>query len=189
MLGSWSLFRIGVFFIGGADDREALAYAMRMSEHPNVTVTLVRFLPLEMTINESDANERRMENDMINEFKVLKVGSEKALYKEETVVDSVSISSAIRSMENSFDLILVGRRHEENSPIVSGLNDWIDCPELRFVGNILASEDFQGRASTLVIQQHICGDGEVILRHPEGDPSRQDSSLPLLLDPNGLKGY
>ena len=178
-----------MFFISGADDHEALAYAMRMSEHPNVNVTLVRFLPLDMTINESDANARRMENDMINEFKVLKVGSEKALYREETVVDSVSICSAIRSMEKSFDLMLVGRRHEENSPIVFGLNDWIDCPELGFVGNILASEDFQGRASTLVIQQHICGDGEVILRHPEGDPSRQDSSLPLLLDPNGLKGY
>ena len=63
VLGSWSLFRIGVFLIGGADDREALVYAMRMSEHANVTVTLVRFLPLEMTINENDANHRRMEND------------------------------------------------------------------------------------------------------------------------------
>ena len=44
MLGSWSLFWIGVFFIGGADDREALAYTMRMSEHPNawfkVTVSI-----------------------------------------------------------------------------------------------------------------------------------------------------
>ena len=65
-----------------------------------------------MTINENDANERRMENDMINEFKVSKVGSEKALYREETVVDSVSICSEIRSMESSFDIILVGRRHE-----------------------------------------------------------------------------
>ena len=45
-----------MFLFGGADDREALVYAMRMSEHPNVPVTLVRFLPLEMTINENDAN-------------------------------------------------------------------------------------------------------------------------------------
>ena len=97
--------------------------------------------------------------------------------------------TTIRSWENSFDLILGGRRHEENSPIPSGLNDWIDCLELRFVGDILASEDLAGRASTLMIQQHICGDGEVILRHPESSPSGQDSSLPLLLDPNGLKGY
>ena len=72
---------------------------------------------------------------------------------------------------------------------MSGLDDWIDYSEVGFVGDILTSEDLQGRASTLVIQQHICGDGEVILRHPEGDPSRQDSFLPLLLDPNGLKGY
>lgn len=155
MLGSWSLFRVGVFFIGGADDREALAYGMRMSEHPNVTVTLIRFIPLE-----HDVKEWRMENDMINEFKVSKVGSEKALYREETVADSVCICSAIRSMENSYDLILVGRRHEENSPMVSGQTDWIDFPELGFMGDVLASEDFAGTASTLVIQQHICAYGE-----------------------------
>ena len=188
MLGSWSLFRVGVFFIGGADDREAVAYAMRMSEHPNVTVTLVRFLPLQMTINDHDPNERRMDNDMINEFKVSKVGSEKALYKEEMVVDSVCTCSGIRSMENSFDLILVGRRHEENSPMVYGLNDWMDYPELGFLGDILASEDFTGKVSTLVIQQHSWAAGEESSRHSEDSPSRQDSFLPQV-SPNGLKGY
>ena len=188
VLGSWSLFRVGVFFIGGADDREAVAYAMRMSEHPNVTVTLVRFLPLQMTINDHDPNERRMDNDMINEFKVSKVGSEKALYKEEMVVDSVCTCSGIRSMENSFDLILVGRRHEENSPMVYGLNDWMDYPELGFLGDILASEDFTGKVSTLVIQQHSWAAGEESSRRSEDSPSRQDSFLPQV-SPNGLKGY
>ncbi|KAJ9694076.1 hypothetical protein PVL29_009856 [Vitis rotundifolia] len=143
-----------MFFIGRVDDHELVAYAMRMFEHPNVTITLVRFLSLEMTINGHDANERRMDNDMINEFKVSKVGSEKALYKEEMVVDSVCTCSAISSMENSFDIILVGRSHEENSSIVSRLNDWMDYPKLGFLGDILASEYFTGKVSTLVIQQH-----------------------------------
>ena len=55
------------------------------------------------TINENDANERRMENDMINEFKVSKVGSEKALYRE-TMVDSVSICSMVRKSAESLRL-------------------------------------------------------------------------------------
>ena len=35
---------ISMLFIGGADDREALCYARRMAGHPNVTLTVVRFV-------------------------------------------------------------------------------------------------------------------------------------------------
>jgi len=36
-----SFFSVGMVFIEGDDDREALAYAMRMAHHPNVRITLV----------------------------------------------------------------------------------------------------------------------------------------------------
>lgn len=35
-----------VLFFGGADDREALAYGGRIAEHPDVSLTVIRFLPL-----------------------------------------------------------------------------------------------------------------------------------------------
>ncbi|CAN6361886.1 unnamed protein product [Urochloa humidicola] len=38
-------FTVAVLFFGGPDDREALAYATRMAEHPGVAVTLARFRP------------------------------------------------------------------------------------------------------------------------------------------------
>ena len=31
-------------FFGGADDREALSYAWRMSEHPGISLTVMRFI-------------------------------------------------------------------------------------------------------------------------------------------------
>uniref|UniRef100_M8AM23 K(+)/H(+) antiporter 1 n=1 Tax=Aegilops tauschii TaxID=37682 RepID=M8AM23_AEGTA len=38
-------FTVAVLFFGGPDDREALAYATRMAEHPGVAVTMSRFQP------------------------------------------------------------------------------------------------------------------------------------------------
>ena len=38
---------ITVLFFGGNDDREALAFAVRMAEHPGITLTVVRFIPSE----------------------------------------------------------------------------------------------------------------------------------------------
>lgn len=35
---------IAMFFFGGEDDREALAYVNRMAKHPGVCVTAIRFL-------------------------------------------------------------------------------------------------------------------------------------------------
>ncbi|KAF6141824.1 hypothetical protein GIB67_042105 [Kingdonia uniflora] len=52
--GSWWLTRvavsqisrnIAVLFFGGPDDREALSYAWRMARHPDVSLTVFRFLP------------------------------------------------------------------------------------------------------------------------------------------------
>ncbi|CAL5442077.1 unnamed protein product [Camellia sinensis] len=36
--------QVVVMFFGGADDREALSYAWRMSEHPGISLTVIRFI-------------------------------------------------------------------------------------------------------------------------------------------------
>jgi len=39
------VLHVVVLFLGGADDREAAAYASRLAVHPRVNLTLIRFLP------------------------------------------------------------------------------------------------------------------------------------------------
>ena len=39
-----SVSNVAIIFIGGKDDREALAYAGRVAWHPGVKLTVIRFL-------------------------------------------------------------------------------------------------------------------------------------------------
>ncbi|GER30475.1 cation proton exchanger [Striga asiatica] len=77
-------FRVGVLFIGGADDREALSYARRMAEHPNIELTLVRFVG-----NEGSSYECRADEEMLysvnGESKVSLLVVQQALRGEESI--------------------------------------------------------------------------------------------------------
>ncbi|KAK9229019.1 hypothetical protein WN944_021976 [Citrus x changshan-huyou] len=67
--------------------------------------------------------------------------------------DGPETTVIIRSMVNEFDLILVGRRYNLESQQTSGLKEWSEFPELGILGDLLASVEFSGRCSTLVVQQ------------------------------------
>lgn len=83
------------------------------------------------------------------------------VYEEEIVSDCVGMINVIRSMEHDYDLILVGRRHDGESPLFMGLNEWNEYPELGFIGDMLASSDSSGAVAVLVVQQQtIAGDDE-----------------------------
>jgi nucleotide-binding universal stress UspA family protein len=145
---SSSSYRIGLLFFGGADDLEALAYSRRMAQHPRVNLTVVRF------IHESQfyAKEKNIEDDLIREFKA-NANKEKNQYKEEIVEDGVETTQAIHAMEDDFDLVMVGRYHEPDSPLMLGLTtEWSDCPELGVIGDMLTNLD-QSQFSVLVVQQ------------------------------------
>lgn len=53
---------------------------------------------------------------------------------------------------DNYDLIIVGRSHP-NSPLLLGLHEWSECPELGVIGDLLSSPDGETTASVLVIQQ------------------------------------
>ncbi|KAJ7964268.1 Cation/H(+) antiporter like [Quillaja saponaria] len=148
---SLDFYSIGVIFLEGADDREALAYASLMAEHPNVRVTLVRLLvprrKSRVRIN------RDHDTFMIKRFKNANLRTKHHIYREELVDDSVEMINVIRSLENCFDLVLLGRRHEGDSPLFIGLNEWNEFPELGFLGDMLVSSDSNLEASVLVVQQ------------------------------------
>lgn len=144
-------FRIAMLFIGGDDDREALAYTSRMVEHPNVTLTLVWLRPVDSLTNFSDKAEIHLHRELMNQFTANPLGREKIDYKEEIVEDAVGTTRVLRGMEDYCDLFIVGRHHEPDSPLTLGLSGWGDCPELGVIGDVLATSDF--RCSILVVAQ------------------------------------
>ncbi|XP_027071017.1 cation/H(+) antiporter 14 [Coffea eugenioides] len=150
-----TLFRITVLFLGGADDREALAYGSRMVGHPQIGLTLVwlRLWDHRKGFEEAPVNnvESSIDSDMISHFRANTIGYESVTYKEEMAKDAVGTTRVLRSLEEACDLCIVGRQHAPDSPLTLGLTDWSECPELGDIGDMLATSDFQ--FSLLVVRQ------------------------------------
>lgn len=158
---------VALLFFGGPDDRDALAYAWRMADHPGVNLIVLRFIP-EDKINSSVAGtmsqkefaelieadpDQQLDEDFIAEFRQQIVGNESVVYAEQVVSDSEETVAAIRSVENC-DLFVVGRGHGRSSVCTVGLEEWSEFSELGVIGDFLISSDSEIKASVLVIQQY-----------------------------------
>lgn len=159
LMADHSSYHIALLFFGGADDREALSYCTRMAEHPKVRLTVVCFIPW----GEQDytkESEEYLDKKMMNDFKAN--AEDKFEYMEEIVEDGEETVQVIRSLEEGFDLFIVGRRHDE-SIFTLGLAEWHDRPELGLIGDLLAGSEFH--FSVLVVQQQPFGLGVQDLSH------------------------
>ncbi|KAI8001525.1 Cation/H(+) antiporter 15 [Camellia lanceoleosa] len=164
---------IVVLFFGGPDDREALSFALRMSEHPRSRLTVIRFLPgleaIEPTMDPSHDNikdhgivtvqidkdkDKQLDDDYIKEFRMMKTNDESFSYIEKVVNNGEDTVAAIKSMDNMHDLFIVGRGGGIVSRLTIGLNEWSECPELGVIGDLLGSVDFAMKVSVLVVQQY-----------------------------------
>lgn len=155
--------QIAMLFIGGPDDREALAYAWRMAGHPDVCLTVARFIPGEqvkdLRHDVSSNRERRIDDEHIDDLKDKLMNNIGVNYTEMVVNNGEEIIAAIRSLgEDIFDLYIVGRRQGEISPVTEGLSDWGSCPELGAIGDTLVSSNFALHASVLVVQHYVSTD-------------------------------
>ncbi|XP_034594760.1 cation/H(+) antiporter 15 [Setaria viridis] len=190
---------VALFFFGGPDDREALAYAWRMVEHPGVTLTIVRFLPPDyrtpsvsgssyrpspadadsrhITISTEGKSELEMDEDYLNEFRTRNHGNEAISYSTKIVANSEETVAAIRSMDNNLhELYIVGRRPgQAGSPMTAALEDWMENPELGPIGDMLVSSDFSMAVSLLVVQQYVVAGAPAPVPAPaaSSDPVRQ----------------
>ncbi|KAH1153372.1 hypothetical protein AAZX31_18G056200 [Glycine max] len=143
-----SLCEIAMVFLGGGDDQEALAYSLRMAQHPNVRLTVFW-----VTIKMQD-NQRKTKNPYIDLMEHIRYSSYhegKVTFKEEIVEDGAGTTQVIRMIEGHYSLVIVGRHHMADSPCTLGLTEWCDIPELGPLGNLLATSDFT--FSVLVVQQ------------------------------------
>uniref|UniRef100_A0A7N0ZTH4 Cation/H+ exchanger domain-containing protein n=1 Tax=Kalanchoe fedtschenkoi TaxID=63787 RepID=A0A7N0ZTH4_KALFE len=143
-----------VLFLGGADAREALSYADRMTGNPDVSLTVVRFLSHNY-IGE-DEMEKKLDDGLVTWFWVKNEGREHVVYREVVVKNGEETVAAIQAMnDNSYNLWIMGRRQGINPVLLEGLTDWNENHELGVIGDHVASMDFGGLASVLVLQQQV----------------------------------
>ncbi|KAL0395303.1 UNVERIFIED_CONTAM: Cation/H(+) antiporter 15 [Sesamum latifolium] len=174
LAGNQVAHHVAVLFFGGVDDREALAYAWRMSEHPGINLTVMRFLPGEhafettgsarrnpsarreiLSVETNDEKEQQLDEEYLNEFKSRTMNDSSIIYTERVVNHGEETVAAIRSIDPIHDMFIVGRGQGMISPLTAGLTDWSECPELGAIGDLLASSDFAASYSVLVVQQYV----------------------------------
>ncbi|KAK1267416.1 Cation/H(+) antiporter 15 [Acorus gramineus] len=179
---------IVMLFFGGPDDREALTYAWRMAEQPATRLAVFRFTPGDnaalawaagsekdpnvLTVMTDAEREQAMDEELLAEFQMKNMGEESVAYAEVVANNGEETVAAIRSMEAVHDLYVVGRGRGVTTPLLSGLTDWSECPELGPIGDLLASMDFSAAMSVLVVQQYVGGGGDVV-----ESPGRQQNYI------------
>ncbi|KAK1561852.1 hypothetical protein Q3G72_001873 [Acer saccharum] len=148
---SQSVISVCVIFIGGADDREALAYSVRMAEHPRIRLTVIRFVDEEYT--PTNLVDNQDDEYSINTFRVVTYENKFVEYKEENLIEASETVQVVKFIEEDFDLVLCGRRHDDEWPPLNGLSEWSEIQEMGAIGDMLVSTESMHRASVLVIQQ------------------------------------
>ncbi|KAK7284208.1 hypothetical protein RJT34_18950 [Clitoria ternatea] len=169
--------RVCILFFGGPDDREALELGKKMSEHPAVKLTVLRFVEQDrlnannivLTLSPNESNEKsysfstakmnhQEEKDLdekaIGEFGSKWVGVVEYIEKvSENVVEEVlEIGTS-----GNYDLIIVGKARFPSNMVAKLAERQAEHAELGPIGDILASSEHEVVSSVLVIQQHDVG--------------------------------
>ncbi|KAK7851656.1 cation/h(+) antiporter 15, partial [Quercus suber] len=154
MNSSYFSYNVAVIFIGGEDDREALALAARMSGHAEVSLCVLRITlhckkgaefdstnkhkgrdncnhkckckgKSKEEEEEEEEMEKLMDEALYDEFKIKNMGNACVVCREVVADCSAQVMDAIQSLESNYDLVMVGRsRHQAME-----LND-IEMPPL-----------------------------------------------------------
>ncbi|KAG5084300.1 hypothetical protein JHK84_054338 [Glycine max] len=167
--------RILMLFVGGPDDREALAVAWRMAGHPGIKLSVVRILLFDeaaevdgsvhdeargilSSVMDSE-KQKELDDEYINSFRLTAVNNKESIsYSEIDVHIGEDIPNILNELEkNGCDLYIVGQGNCRNSRVFSNLLEWCECLELGVIGDILASNNFGSRSSLLVVQQYGYG--------------------------------
>ncbi|WCJ19043.1 cation/H+ exchanger 23 [Euphorbia peplus] len=152
------VLQIGVIFIGGADDREALTYAARMASHEFVSLNVLRFLQYrdkENTRMNSDTRDEMVDLDFMDKFFLRNRDNESITYVEKVVKSGEETLAAIKENDKEYDLYIIGRAQKDTSAITAGLAEWGQCSELGALGDSLVTSNFTSRTSILVVQHFV----------------------------------
>ncbi|XP_021734174.1 cation/H(+) antiporter 14-like [Chenopodium quinoa] len=140
------VYHIAIFFIGGVDDQEALAYATIFVNHPNIRLSVIRLNSLKPSYNTFN------DYNAIQDFQCQCKDNNRVSFVEVTVNDGGETTDIVVSMKDEIDLAVVGRYHEPGcTPLFGLLDRWCEYPELGIFGDMLVSPEFE--FSVLVVQE------------------------------------
>ncbi|XP_050211966.1 cation/H(+) antiporter 15-like [Mercurialis annua] len=148
---------IAVIFLGGADDREALSLASRMSRNPDVSITLLRIPVRRIERSVNDFIENRLDELLVEEFMERNSDNACVVSREVVAENSFQLLALIRSLENDYDLVMVGKMPVK-AQFVEEMRGWVEHQELGLIGDVLVSTDIcKGKLSVLVFQHYVEG--------------------------------
>lgn len=190
-------FRIRMIFVGGPDDREALAVAWRMSGHPGIRLSVVRILLFDeateidtsfhaeaqgiLSAVMDSEKQKELDDEYVNSFRLTAVNNDDSIsYSEVDVHSGEDIPTVLNELDKfGCDLYIVGQGNCRNLRVFSNLLEWCDCSELGVIGDILASNNFGSRSSVLVVQQY--GYGGMILGKQSNQVTTNNDAFEVLI--------
>ncbi|OEL27966.1 Cation/H(+) antiporter 1 [Dichanthelium oligosanthes] len=153
--------QVMALFLGGADDREAVAYAARLAMQSSLRVTVCRFLlPSGKGLlgNQGTAEEAMRDEEFMADMYARFVAPGQLTYMERYVSNGADTVNALNSMVGKYALFIIGNGSKadgDRGTMTSDMGGWDEeCPELGPIGEMLASDDLEGCGSVLVLQQH-----------------------------------
>ncbi|KAK0592437.1 hypothetical protein LWI29_019164 [Acer saccharum] len=148
-------YNIGVLFLGGPDDREALALVLRISDHPGVSITVLRIdLRGEKFENQS---EKYLDDCLVSEFKARNIGNASVVCRKLVAENTMQVVDSIRSLENNYDLVIVGKQRGPSSQLERDMLPWVENEELGTIGDMVASSDFCGGTVSVLVMHCAVG--------------------------------
>ncbi|XP_057523263.1 cation/H(+) antiporter 15-like [Amaranthus tricolor] len=146
-------YRVHVIYFGGEDDREALAYATRMSRHPRVSITLTRVVVKES--QGTNKHDKKLDDFQLALFKTRVVGKSRAhVFQQIYVQDWLKALDVIKSFDNNYELVMVGRRHGETTVSEKELSVLCENPELGLIGEIFVCNELRWGNTSILVMQH-----------------------------------
>ncbi|KAL6864965.1 hypothetical protein ACP4OV_016116 [Aristida adscensionis] len=146
-------YTVAAVFFGGRDDREALAYGMRMAEHPGIALHVLRFPP--QPGGGRAAADLAADEAFLGEFRdKVAAGNESVRYEETPAAASGGREGVVEALGAAArcNLVLVGQGTACAAALVEGsAAEW---PELGPVGSYLALPEMSTVASVLVMRQY-----------------------------------
>ncbi|XP_021654449.2 cation/H(+) antiporter 15-like [Hevea brasiliensis] len=152
-------FKVAVLFIGGADDREALALASRMSGSPKVGINVFKIC-CKQEEGKVCGVEKQLDEISLKEFKEKNVGNACVVCSEMVANNSLQMMDVVRSLRKKYNLVIVGK-NLRRTQFEKEMMQWVEYQELGLVGDVLASSDF-------------CDISVLVIKHSELDKSNNN---------------
>lgn len=149
--------KLAMFYVGGADDREALSYAWRMCRSQDAKLTVIRLV----WDNPSDAFDQT-DGEYIKMFRFqTRDKGESVRYLEKTVKDEKETVTLLNKIgSKGFDLYIVGRGQGRKMSMAQVVDPVLDDAALGPLGDTLADLNSAAETSILILQTQAGDDGE-----------------------------